>query len=119
MQFGYINSHALPTAIVVGYAAKKAAEVAPGVGENTDIRIVFRDHSEELRADVGDKLYELFLEYKEKAHKLGLDCIEEMHEYIGTVPTQAPNESSKGIPGGSAQTNAMAPQPTVETNIRK
>jgi len=114
MQFGYTNANTLAAAIVVGYAAKKSAEVAPGVGESTDVRIVFRDHSEALRSDVENKLHELFLEYREKAHNLGLECIDMMHQYIGVVPARMPDEAPKGIPGGSAQTNESVCQPSAE-----
>jgi hypothetical protein len=71
MQFGYANSNPFVSVLVLTYAAKKAAGVAPGVGGNTDIKLVFRDHIEELRPDVGSRLHELFVE---KAHSL-LRCL--------------------------------------------
>jgi 20S proteasome alpha/beta subunit len=115
MTFGYASSNVFSTSLVVSYAAKKISELAPGVGQSTDIKIVFRDHIEELRPDVGNRLHELFLEYKEKASNLGLECIGEMFKYITTPIVQDANEPAKGIPGGSAQTNERPASPAAET----
>ena len=70
MQFGYANSNVFSTALVISYAAKKVSELAPGVGTNTDIKIVFRDHVEEIRPDVGNKLHSLILELERKPTNL-------------------------------------------------
>jgi hypothetical protein len=43
MQGGYINNMFFAPALAVLYAAKKAAEIAPGVGRATDIQIVLRE----------------------------------------------------------------------------
>src|SRR2546423_10195886 len=115
MQFGYVNSSPFVTALVLSYAAKKVSEVAPGVGRNTDIKLVFREHIEELRPDVGNRLHELFIGYSEKANRLGIECIDSMHQYVSKPIVQDADEPPKGIPGGSAQINERTLSPAAET----
>lgn len=115
MQFGYFNQNRFSPALVVTYAAKKAAELAPGVGHNTDVKLLFRDHTEELPQSTGNFLHALFLDYREKAHKLGLECIQTMQTYISTPAPREANEPAKGILGGDAQVNERPSSPAAET----
>ena len=46
MQAGYVNTTTFAGALSFTYAAKKASEISPGVGPNTDIMLVFRDNYE-------------------------------------------------------------------------
>jgi 20S proteasome alpha/beta subunit len=42
MQAGYVNTSIFAPALAAIYVAKKASEIAPGVGTTTDIHVVFR-----------------------------------------------------------------------------
>jgi 20S proteasome alpha/beta subunit len=63
MQFSYNNKIVLAPAAAAVFAAKKAAEVAPGVGTSTDLYIVFKDSVEPIRKDLLDRLHELYGDY--------------------------------------------------------
>ena len=48
MQTRYTNAALYYPALAAVYAAKKAADISPGVGTTTDIHIAFRDQTERL-----------------------------------------------------------------------
>lgn len=115
MQTGYVNTIPFSAALTFAYAAKKAAEVAPGVGLNTDILLVFRNGYEALRPDVANMIHDLYIEYTPKVHALGIEYINKVQEYISKPTLQTANEPPKGVPGGSAQTNEFITSPSAET----
>lgn len=118
MSVGYSNSSSFAAALSFVYAAKKAAEVAPGVGRNTDILLVFKNGYEKLRPDVANKLHELYAEYAPKAYALGTEYIEKVQDYISKPIVQDSDEQPKGLPGGNAQTNERDTPPAAETPQR-
>jgi hypothetical protein len=63
MSAGYANSWPFFPTLSLAYAAKKRAEVAPGVGKATDIHIITRDGNFPLDAFLIEKLSELHNEY--------------------------------------------------------
>lgn len=63
MQGGYVRTSIFASALAMVFAAKKAAQIAPGVGDTTDLYLVFKDRIERLRTDVHSKLRELYKEY--------------------------------------------------------
>lgn len=116
MQTGYANHNTFSHALCVTFAAKKRAEIAPGVGHNTDITLVFRDRIEVLRHDVARKVHDLYLEYKPKSDALGEQFIADLQDYISKPVLNAANEEPKGLPGGDAQTNERVVMPAAETD---
>jgi hypothetical protein len=62
-QSRYTNATAFTTALAAVYAAKKAAETAPGVGSNTDIQLVSREGITTIAGDLLQKLEEMYLQY--------------------------------------------------------
>jgi 20S proteasome alpha/beta subunit len=115
MQVGYVNTTSFAAALSFGFAAKKASELAPGIGANTDITLVFKGGHEHLRPDVASKVHELYLEYIPKVHALGAEYIDRVQEFISKPTLQVSNEPPKGVPGGNAQTNESASKPAAET----
>jgi 20S proteasome alpha/beta subunit len=115
MQAGYVNTTTFSAALSIVFAAKKVAELAPGVGSNTDIALVFTGGHQPLRIDVANKVHELYQEYMPKLNALGIEYINKVQEYISKPSAQAADEEPKGVPGGSAQTNENASQPAAET----
>jgi 20S proteasome alpha/beta subunit len=118
MQAGYTSNMGFAMALGTIFVAKKIAELAPGVGENTDITMVFRDRIEKLRPDVASKVNGLFLEYVPKTRALGLEYIGYINEYIRKPTIQVADETPKGLPGGDAQTNVSASEPAAEATQR-
>jgi hypothetical protein len=115
MQAGYVNTISFAAALSFGFAAKKASELAPGIGAETDITLVFKDEHQRLRPDVASKVHELYLEYVPKVHALGDEYIDKVQEFISKPTLQVLNEPLKGVPGGGAQTNLIASEASAET----
>jgi hypothetical protein len=66
MSAGYANYWAFFPTLALSYAAKKRAEVAPGVGKATDIHVLTRDGSFALDAYLLEQLGELHGQYMAK-----------------------------------------------------
>ena len=117
MQMGYANTTNFAPALAATYAAKKSAEVAPGVGkQNTDIWLVFKDAVFPLWEDVAGPLQTLYEQYDKDRDDLVRKAVEQLQEII--------NESGKkqrqgtGQPSGDAPPNESASQSTAETSQR-
>ena len=82
MQAGYVNRNNFPLALPAIFAAKKAAEVAPGVGKSTDIYLVLRDTIDPLRPDVAAKLPEFYEEYQLARAELEKKLTTTLHEFM-------------------------------------
>jgi 20S proteasome alpha/beta subunit len=82
MQFGYEKNTPFVTALGMTYAAKKSAEVAPGVGKTTDIKIIFRHHVEPLMDATQNKLQELYEEYEKGHQALGVTAIQRLNDWF-------------------------------------
>lgn len=63
MQFGYSNSFFMSPALAMTFAAKKNAEVAPGVGGYTDIQIVLKDRMFPLWQPAHDELDKVYADF--------------------------------------------------------
>jgi 20S proteasome alpha/beta subunit len=116
MQFGWVRQILLAPALSAVYAAKKAAEVAPGVGKNaTDMQIVFRDHIEYLREDVAKELPNFYRRYEEKHADLSRRVIEELDSFmmqLGATPDE------QGKHRENPENNGGATAATTETAQR-
>jgi hypothetical protein len=90
MQWGYTNGVNFGAGLAAAFAAKKAAEAAPGVGTTTDINIVFRNKSEPLLSAVAEKLPEFYEEYKVSRAKLEDKIMSDLNSFISTLgsPTE-------------------------------
>jgi hypothetical protein len=115
MQAGYVNTLFFPAALGLSYAAKKASEVAPGVGDNTDVSIVFKDRVEPLRQDLADALPELYKSYAERRQKLSLDALFELRDFIAKLPRIGSDDKKTANAGSNATPDGGANPPATET----
>ena len=111
MQLGYTNGWSFSPALTAAYAAKKAAEVAPGVGKGTDITFVHKEFIAPLWERVYDKVTALHEEYEQAEKTLSLKSVMQLQDFI-SQPVMAPvgeeNQEGQGIPGGGAQGGVSA-----------
>lgn len=70
MQVGYTNTATLSRALAFTYASKKRAEVAPGVGSQTDMQMVFRDAVIPLWPEVFVDLERVYSVYAVESNRL-------------------------------------------------
>jgi 20S proteasome alpha/beta subunit len=115
MQARYTNTQRFSRIAALTYAAKKTAELAPGVGAHTDITLVLKDHVETLREDVTKELRRLYAAYLPKLAALGSEFVDEFQAYISKPSLQVADEEPKGLPGGDAQTNESSSTLAGET----
>jgi hypothetical protein len=105
MQAGYVNMALFAPALAAIFAAKKAAEVAPGVGIATDMHIIFKDRVEPILPDVAAKLSELYESYKNDRLFLEQNAVNELQKFIDQFGTT----KSQEIPKESTLTSKEAP----------
>jgi hypothetical protein len=82
MQAGYVRMARLDEALAFTYAAKKAAEVAPGVGQFTDMNLVFRDGSIRVWPNVYENLERIYRDYAAGQRGLVLESIAQLRAAI-------------------------------------
>ena len=105
MQSGYVNWWTLAPALAAVFSAKKAAEVAPGVGRSTDIHIITKDGINPLWPNVAARLEELYSEYSQRSETLVRHTVLELQEYILDPKTYQAETTAKG----TAQEGFTAP----------
>jgi hypothetical protein len=108
MQTGYANTAIFAPALAVTFAAKKAAEVAPGVGTATDIRIVTRDRINPLANELEEKLPPIFENYRTGRAQLELEAVAALQSYIdglSQTPPPAPPTSAGAVPENQQSEN--------------
>ena len=92
----YKTSYNLDEAISVVYAAKKASEVAPGVGRETNICLIMRDRIIQVDPEIIGELSKIY----EKVRKPIIEEIRESSKLLGTLlearKTEAENEKKGG-----------------------
>jgi 20S proteasome alpha/beta subunit len=98
MQSGYTNTFRFSAALAVLYAAKKAAEIAPGVGRDTDIQMMTRDGGFPLWPEMQTKLETLYKQYDQERDQIAVKAIMALNDSLGEF--------------GKGATDAKAPEPT-------
>lgn len=121
MRARYTKTWTFLPALAITFAAKKAAEVAPGVGDETDIFLLLRSGPEPLLPKTFEKLKKIYAEYNEANTKLVAESIEKLRDSLREPQPQAANESQAALPT-PAQTavgagNSDAQGSGVETSI--
>jgi 20S proteasome alpha/beta subunit len=101
MQARYTNSWGYASSLAVTYAAKKAAETAPGVGTDTDMHLVTKHAVIKLWDNAFAHVERIFQKYREAQAKLVLDSISELD-----------NALAQAKPG--AEANGGSEQATIE-----
>jgi hypothetical protein len=110
MQAKYINTSTFAPALALTYAAKKAAEIAPGVGKDTDMHIILKNKIETVTDDTMKKLDSVHGAFSRRRESLAADAIRDIQEYLTGKPQLdlRDQHERKEIPGGNAQTDARA-----------
>jgi hypothetical protein len=101
MQAGYTNRAIFAPALAATFAAKKSAEIAPGVGLATDINIVFKDAVVRLWPDEAAKLEDLYGQYVSDNQALTARIVGELAAFL----SRGPDGEKKQFAGGDAQTD--------------
>jgi 20S proteasome alpha/beta subunit len=96
MQSGYSNTANFARAVTETFAAKKSAEIAPGVGKFTDAYALFKTGIEPLRSDVYEKCKEIYEVKTAKRATFDDEAINELGEYISKLGSEgvSPTEQS-------------------------
>ena len=119
MQYGYVSQFRWIEAVAAMYAAKKAAEIAPGVGnKTTDMWIIFRDHIEPLRPDIAAELPNIYGRYEQEHQKLIVNSVEELRQFVLTAGDRGRHDQGRGPFRTDAQTDA-SPNTTTAKASRK
>jgi 20S proteasome alpha/beta subunit len=115
MQAGYTKLVPYFRALATVFAAKKAADVSPGVGANfTDIHVVFRNGPERLVEEQREKLEELYADFVAKRAQLANDAITALTNFVIERSNAKQNEQAERQPGTDAQTNERTNSPAAE-----
>lgn len=111
MQARYVNTVPFIRALAIAYGAKKTAEVAPGVGEETDIQIIFPSGIEPLFPRVKDKLGEVYEQYIRDRQPLVEHAIEQLGACISNPETYkvAPS-TEQSVRAGKSPGDAGGPE---------
>jgi hypothetical protein len=116
MQTGHINSRILAPTLASIYAAKKNAEIAPGVGRYTDINIILKDGIFPLWDRVGPEMDRLYRKYSQEMDRISNELVAELQHFM-SVPQQSKGEKTddvQGPPGKDAQADAGASSDAAE-----
>ena len=105
MQAGYQSGLPLAPALAAAFTAKKNAEVAPGVGTNTDIHVLTKDGHFRLWPDVQKKLHDLYDEYQRNRLRLAEAAVIELDRFM-VEQRPVPEKSSEQVPAASPAINA-------------
>jgi 20S proteasome alpha/beta subunit len=113
MQSRYVNAALLGEALAATYRAKKGAEVAPGVGEYTDMHVVLRDRLFPVWPNIFSRMDTLYDEYETQRQTLVAQNIRALEEAINEggnkeQPEARGNEEQEGLPTEDAPDNEGA-----------
>lgn len=100
MQSGYTNTSIFAPALAATFAAKKAAEIAPGIGEETDVWLSLKDAKFPIWPKVDAKLKSLYAEYSSKRTELGANSIIQLQAFIDDPENWKTDAIPEKIDGG-------------------
>ena len=96
----YVSKADFAYALGVSYTAKKTAEIAPGVGEATDIHYLNRYGWALLAPDIRHELSEAYNEFNAERQKLIITAIERLRKFRPPPPLP-PDTQSGDVPNAS------------------
>jgi hypothetical protein len=85
MQVRYSRGWQFGQAIALAYAAKKQAEIAPGVGPDTDLYIVHRGGFRQVPEDIKSAVRLSHEEFEKGYHALSRDQVTKLDETMGEI----------------------------------
>ena len=89
MQLGYVNTLMLAPTLAATFVAKKAAEIAPGVGKSTDIHLILRDAIFPQWSPTTAKVCALYDEYEYKNAILQREAIAQLQAFLNEQKPEA------------------------------
>jgi len=113
MQAGYVYTTGFAPALAATYVAKKSAEVAPGVGMATDMRLVTKLGIEPIMPKLFKKIEDVYQEYEKQRAESSQAAVDELQEFIssGAYKEEPDGEGEKGTGGGSQADGGASSQP--------
>jgi hypothetical protein len=88
----FTNNLPFAAVLAFAYAAKKRAQIAPGVGNETDIHLITKQGWEPLLPETKTFLQNTYTEFEERRDKLALEMIEKIDDFIAKKSTSSPKE---------------------------
>jgi 20S proteasome alpha/beta subunit len=85
MQLGYVRSMLFAPALAAAFSAKKAAEIAPGVGTTTDICIILKDRIETINSNAEETISTLYDNYKRNRNGLEEQLWKDLQSFIDST----------------------------------
>jgi 20S proteasome alpha/beta subunit len=101
MQLGYVKFLPFVRAFGYIYAAKKAAEVAPGVGRKTDVHIVLQNSTIHLEEEFTNRVDGLFGQLDQKQSQLFDEHLHNLNEVVGSAGKETKTLASGSITGST------------------
>lgn len=86
---------AYATALAMIYAAKKRAEIAPGVGLETDLYLITRNGWSRIDDNLAKKIADLYTDVQKKQGETVVAAITELNEFIGKMPPPNPGAAAQ------------------------
>jgi hypothetical protein len=116
MQSRYVNTVRYASALALTYTAKKAADIAPGVGPATDLFIVFRNGAMQVPTSTTSQVSAIHNDYLNKRRVLGTDAIAQLQSFLDTptLDLRDKDDGTQRILGANAQANASATSASPE-----
>jgi hypothetical protein len=114
MQLGYHNNLTLAPALAAIFDAKKAAQIAPGVGDNTDMYFVAKTGYFQLWDYVDKKLHELHADYRTNVDALMIAMVQQLQSFLDK-PDNEPKANEQGPSRENATPNERPSPPAAET----
>lgn len=122
MQIGHTpNSRFWAQALAAIFAAKKNAEIAPGVGKHTDMHVVLKEGPFPIFDYVPPELLRLYEKYNAESAKLGDRMIAELDEFMakqGQQPEASENGRMIEVSGENSKANGCAGANAAEATQR-
>jgi hypothetical protein len=117
MQAGHVSTRMIAPTLASLFAAKKNAEISPGVGSYTDINIVLKDGVFPLWERAGPELNRLYRKYSHELDRISNEMVAELQHFIDTSQSTEGEkvDDAKGPPGKDAQADAGAGSDASET----
>ena len=108
MQAGYVNNWNFSPALTATFAAKKAAEIAPGIGKYTDVHLLLKTGFIELWPNVAKKIEDLYDEGRTSRLDITLQAVTKLQEFLHD-PAQQAAPSPDSTTQGSNQSSEAKP----------
>jgi hypothetical protein len=95
MQIGHTSTRLWAASLASIFAAKKNAEIAPGVGTHTDMHAVLKDGPFQIWNHIPPELARLFQKYSAEVSKFGDLMVKELDEFLAKSVPESSNEATK------------------------